>query len=147
MAGFLGFYRIQQCIAPRFPGACSVLLQQLWLELGEFRTGSQYRTRLKGEGMDETSLSLRRPDCYRVYLYLRHGDICVALGPNNRMHALRAFYCHEKQAARRIFSFLRAAYFYALSKSVSVRRLYAFRIPSFFSNLHKAADNSRISPC
>ena len=96
MAGFLGFYRIQQCIAPRFPGACSVLLQQLWLGLGEFRTGSQHRTRLKGKGMDETSLSLRRPDCHRVYLYLRHGDICVALDTNNRMHALRAFYCHEK---------------------------------------------------
>ena len=96
MAGFLGFYRIQQCAAPRLPGAYSVLLQQLWLGMGEFRTGSQYRTRLKGEGMDETSLSLRRPDCDRVYLYLRHGDICVALGTNNRMHALRAFYCHEK---------------------------------------------------
>ncbi len=41
--------------------------KQLWLGLGEFRTGSQYRTRLKGEGMDETSLSLRRPDCHRVY--------------------------------------------------------------------------------
>ena len=40
MAGFLGFYRIQQCIAPRFPGACSVLLQQLWLGLGELRTRS-----------------------------------------------------------------------------------------------------------
>lgn len=40
MAGFLGFYRIQQCAAPRLPGAYSVLLQQLWLGLGEFRTGS-----------------------------------------------------------------------------------------------------------
>ena len=107
MAGFLGFYRIQQCIAPRFPGACSVLLQQLWLGLGEFRTGSQYRTRFKGEGMDETSLSLRRPDCHRVYLYLRYGDICVALDTNNRMHALRAFYCQDVYKRQRLHSCFR----------------------------------------
>ncbi len=147
MAGFLGFYRIQQCIAPRFPGACSVLLQQLWLGLGEFRTGSQYRTRFKGEGMDENqsfASSSRLPSRLSISTAWRH--LHGARGTNNRMHALQAFYVMKLPGG--FFHSSGQPFFRnALSKSVSVRRLYAFRIPSFFSNLHKAADNFRISPC
>ena len=53
VAGLLGLHRQQQCAAAGVAGAGAVLLQPLWLGLGQFCGRNQHRQGPEGPPLDE----------------------------------------------------------------------------------------------
>ena len=70
LAGFLGFHRFHQCVAPGFAAIVTVLLLQIRLGLGEFPGRGQRGQGTESAALDEAAVPLFVPAAiFFIYIY------------------------------------------------------------------------------